>query len=475
MSLDQTFLKIFGEEEKIEPKSKPAEAPGHFSLRVEMNPPSDGAKNSVRTNSPVGRDVISFEEETRLRFPEKAEEEEIGDFVYFGDADFSSDDESDAFTVVPEPSLRFRRRFAEKKRRENSTPFFFNKETAETDSPIISLFSDGRGKSIDKTPEERPILRMDDAVPREEISASSMAETPMKTVSGENFPAEEKAEEKTIESGNIDEVCQTIPLRRGSDAAALTEPFPVAETAGAETLLASAAPKFLTGWPKPFDRLRSRGSREFSLLADAVAESMFRGNKILGFGGWGHQTGVSTLLLGIAGEMTARRFSVLVVDADFQRPGLAAMLGMNVTGGWENLLRYPESVSQSGLLRVEIAGSDRSAHRKTGDREGQTGETFHLLPLRPETVTDAVAASCKKIWFRTILELAELFDLVLIDHGSLKTENDREKVSELLRFGCDGYYLVADRRSAPDPENLELTSLSEERRLPCLGIIENFT
>lgn len=221
----------------------------------------------------------------------------------------------------------------------------------------------------------------------------------------------------------------------------------------------AAIPSYRMGqWPAHCRDIFERGKVEFAELADAVGSAVFKGNRILGFGGWGNGTGVSTLVLGILDEMLRRRRKVLLIDADFQRPQLAEILGIPVESGWENLPRYPESISDCGLVRVDAEQAP-----------------FWFLPLLARGVPEAVAVSCKKRWFHSLLELAERFDLILIDHGSLRTGNDREKVFELLRFGCDGYFIVNDTRSPLGANASRLPAVSDECRLPCLGIIENFT
>ena len=211
-------------------------------------------------------------------------------------------------------------------------------------------------------------------------------------------------------------------------------------------------------WSGKYCEIFRRGADEFAGLADAVEEAARKGNKIFGFGGWGRSTGVTTLVLGILTEMLRRQCRILLVDANFQRPQLAETIGMPAPSlSWEEILDWRETEG-AGLVRVE------------------TGRyPFYLLPLYQDGIADALAASSRKSWFHSFLELAEEFDLVLIDHGSLRTGNDREKVFELLRFGCDGYYLVTDARSGWGGNAVSLPAVSDEYRLPCFGIIENFT
>ena len=438
MSLDQTFLKIFGEEKDSAPREARRE-----------RPQASNVKGTDRKS-----EIFSFEEETRLRYPDAMESDEE-DFTFFSQNDPEND--SEHFTIVPEPSSHFREKLAKKRKETPQPSLFVNKKIREEEAPIISLSTYSEKKVTDRERESSdPESERTDA-PQEVLPEDYPTHLP--------FPG--------AAWDGVSEISEPVEKMGSEDAMATILPFK-AETPSinAAALLESAVPRFLTAWPKSFQKLRQKGAGEFALLADIVTDSIFQGNKILGFGGNGPGAGVTTLLMGIASEMTSRRFSVLVIDANFRHPGMEEFLNDRVTLGWENLIRYPETASESGLLRISLADSLSLRSEKEG-KKGDGG-AFHLLPLAPENVMSAVAASCKKIWLRTLLELSDLFDLVLIDHGSLLSENCDEKISELLRFGCDGYYLIADRRH-PENEGGELTTRSEERHLPCLGIIENFT
>ena len=309
--------------------------------------------------------------------------------------------------------------------------------------------------SLEEERRRRNPCRKDDAAeagPAAEESVLSRTDPPAPETRIE--PAAEPCPNRTRPEPNEPEV---IPLR----AAAPSEP-PSAElpngTAWCDETLESAEVVSMPTWPATCREIFRRGATEFAQLTDVVSAAMRKGNKILGFGGWGNGIGVSTLLLGILVEMLYRRQRVLLLDANFQHPGLAELLDVRAGATWENLSRSAEPDRPSGLVRVET-----------------DPVPFWLLPLSRESLPEAVAASCRKSWFRSFLELTEPFDLVLIDHGSLRSGNPREKVLELLRFGCDGYFMVTDARSPRRGEEAGLPTISDECRLPCFGVIENFT
>ena len=310
--------------------------------------------------------------------------------------------------------------------------------------------------SLEEERRRRNPCRREDAAAGEEDAANE-------TALSETAPsARQLQEEPAAEAGSSrarpePEEPEVIPLR----AAAPLPPQsaePLCETEWCRGTLESAEVVSMPAWPGACREIFRRGEREFAQLADVVIDAARKGNKIFGFGGWGNGCGVSTLLLGILVEMLSRRRRVLLIDANFRHPDLADILDIPPGATWENLSREAGPDCPSGLVRVEADPAP-----------------FWFLPLSREGVPEAVAASCRKSWFRAFLELAEPFDLVLVDHGSLHSGNPREKVLELLRFGCDGYFMVTDARSPLRGDEAALPAVSDECRLPCFGVIENFT
>lgn len=301
-------------------------------------------------------------------------------------------------------------------------------------------------------------------VPNPEIGAFTLAEQRRRRNPLPDFEESNPAERRTDSISPKMTHCQrpepqasilSFPTGEPVDLSAKREQEP--NPGSAVSLITSAPAVRMTEWPAGYRKIYERGFAEFAELADVVDETASTGNRILGFGGWGAHTGVSTLVIGILHEMACRGRNVLLVDANFEHPQTAGQLGLETGSGWENLLWYPENASESGLIRVDSSVSP-----------------FWFLPLTADT-SEARAACREKKWFRSFLELAEPFDLVLIDHGSLRTENDRNKVFELLRFGEDGYFMVTDKRLPSAAGASEFSAVSDESRLPCYGIIENFT
>ena len=319
--------------------------------------------------------------------------------------------------------------------------------------------------------ESEPLRQSDDTVGSKEKIYRLEDEKPVR-------PAAEKA------GAEADEI------KTASEPAGLTEPDKAVESAepseideSAETSETSGDSAFYTalersiitrridGWPELCRRLHESGRDEFGAVARVAEERLLDGRRIIGFGGSGAAAGTSTLLLGLARELVERGFSLLVIDADYQNPSIARLLGLSFEFGWERLASFPEEGPESGLVRVLVA-EESAGH--SGGPEKHEAESFHLLPLSEKNIAAAVAAGCKRSHLSRVLELAGMFDLTLVDHGAFYSGPHREKISELLRFGDDGYFLVGDARTNDPDVEREWISESARHRLPCFGIIENY-
>ncbi|MBR2585776.1 MAG: hypothetical protein IKE64_10150 [Thermoguttaceae bacterium] len=233
----------------------------------------------------------------------------------------------------------------------------------------------------------------------------------------------------------------------------------------------------ISGWPRDISRLLSRGEEAFDQLSDLVERQAAAGTRMLGFGGARHGVGCSTLVLSLAHELVCRHYGVLLVDASFETPALASYFGLEPAAGWEKLLSQQEGRPPEGLLRLQFPRQNPTAGQcfPQGDGAAQPQRCgLFLLPLSPGSVPEAFSASCRRIWLARLLELAESFDMVLVDHGVVVSPDDRRKTEEMLRFGCDGWYLVDDARGSIPEAALGIIEQTELCDLPCLGRIENF-
>ncbi|MDO5553061.1 MAG: cellulose synthase operon protein YhjQ/BcsQ [Planctomycetia bacterium] len=220
--------------------------------------------------------------------------------------------------------------------------------------------------------------------------------------------------------------------------------------------------------PTSCQRMLQRGAAELASLADAIHESRCTGRRILGFKGVDAGTGCSTLLLGVVGEFVRRGLSVLVIDGNFDNPVLASLLNIKVSFGWEEAV-FEKKPLETSLMKVTFPVEKI---KRPGPLRPEA--FFYFLPLAKKSVSRAIVASCKRQWLDRVHEVAEGFDLVLVDMGRCERNTMQEKVFEMLRFGLEGYYLVRDVRKADEVTLRECIECSTEYDLPCLGIVENF-
>ena len=163
--------------------------------------------------------------------------------------------------------------------------------------------------------------------------------------------------------------------------------------------------------------------------------------------------GRSTSLLSIAQESARQGMRTAIVDGDFAQPGLAEMLAVATTTGWEDVLTGETMLSEAMIY----------AER----------EKLSLLPLG-ETVRDKHAIASSLHTAISLAVLSQHYDLVLVDVGPL-CEEPSAAGTLLRRAKFTGALLVQDTRDASADSHL-LFALERlaKLKIPALGVIENF-
>jgi Mrp family chromosome partitioning ATPase len=169
------------------------------------------------------------------------------------------------------------------------------------------------------------------------------------------------------------------------------------------------------------------------------------------------------LALLLARRLAATAVKVVVVDADFEVPQLAARLGMTLESGWENVLTDGLPVWDA---LVESLG-DRVA----------------LLPLAPRSSTSTTQQTAAEFvahhadGIRQHLEtLAKHFDVVLVDAGTMKAARaDAKPRGPLALAGSlNTAIIVSDARVTAPARITELHRRLQEAKIEPLGVAENF-
>ena len=450
MNLDKSFLKIFAEEA----------------------PEENG-------------DILSFER-SRRSFSRGDEGPTLSDELVYFDAH-----QQDA-EAKRRPSERFRaalkKNASDRSPLTPALPFLFAQDeqdylnTKNLNFSLTSYPSGDDAEEDEEEPETELKIFSETDVPSEEESRREnifrIEESQTDRASASQaipYPDEEPtpSSAETIAPVDSDNPTETDETEEPDEPDEPDEPAKPSDSAFYSALERSVITRRIERWPELSRQLYDAGRAEFVAVAEVVEERLLDGRRIIGFGGNGPLAGTSTLLLGLVCELIGRGFSLLLVDADFQNPSLSEQFGLSLERGWEQLADFPKEGPESGLVRVLL---DESALCSPAELHLASEESvsFFFLPLVAKKIAASVAASCKRSHLSRILELAEMFDLVLIDHGSFDLGSGREKIAELLRFGDDGYFLIGDARADRQTAEREWIAETSRRHIPCLGVIENY-
>lgn len=199
-------------------------------------------------------------------------------------------------------------------------------------------------------------------------------------------------------------------------------------------------------WPPNCSRLSRVAAAEVNRLADSIILGTGRGQKVVALVGVAPRQGCTTLALCAAKRLAERGLNVAIIDADAQRPLLAAALGLLPEVGWEDVL--------AGRLPLDevVIESDHDHLAVVPFRGSQAGPGYLL-----KSPSDPTAA---------LRLLRDQYDLVLVDLGHF-AEDETSPLVELIQPMIDSAVLVQNVRSAYSG------SLDKaRRRLSSAGIFE---
>ena len=176
------------------------------------------------------------------------------------------------------------------------------------------------------------------------------------------------------------------------------------------------------------------------------------GRSLLGVGSQSPGAGCTTLVACLARLLVDAGKTVVIVDANFSRPGLGANLGIATENGWEDVLAGNVSLAEAVVHSL--------------------GDRLSLLPLvvggpaaasRLETIHASVTAGV----------LRYHYDLVLFDLGVV-ADPQQGAIARRVIQQCrlDGA-LVAAGRGAAAAQPQQLLRTAPELATICLGVVEN--
>lgn len=217
-------------------------------------------------------------------------------------------------------------------------------------------------------------------------------------------------------------------------------------------------------WPRVCQVLGSRCADQFQGAVDALLAEASKGRSLIGVVGLHSGQGCTTTLLCLAQQLAARNQRVIVLDANFAAPQLAASLGVELQTGsrqdrasggraWQDILERGVPVAEAVV-------------RSKADR-------IDLLPLdgRPTNGPRLAAGLQPAITSGVLLDA---YDLVLVDLGAILQPLSQASILELIRnMRMDAAVVVTGPQPA-DPRELDLVGqLLSQRGCELFGTIEN--
>ncbi len=214
-------------------------------------------------------------------------------------------------------------------------------------------------------------------------------------------------------------------------------------------------------WPELCDTLAGQISDQLDPLAEQLLSESALGRKVIGLIGSRTGEGRTTLALVLARRLADSGAKVLLVDADFESPEMAARLGLGIQSGWPQALAGGHSPWEAMIESLD----DRLA----------------ILPLAPRTAFGAAATVDANDAPADVLRphldtLRQHFDVVLVDAGATKASHSAANETDPLSLaaGFDGAILVADARAASVSRLTDIHRRLLDANIVPLGVAETF-
>src|SRR5262249_22440062 len=142
----------------------------------------------------------------------------------------------------------------------------------------------------------------------------------------------------------------------------------------------------------------------FHSLGEEICREVEGNCKVVAVTGLGRCEGRTTLTLCLARSLAAKK-KLAIIDADFANPCLAHQLGIGPESGWETVLLVTEQLSEISIQSV--------------------ADDIALVPLAVAVGANELARLSYRIAI-SLAELADHYDLVLVDPGPLVNDSPAE-------------------------------------------------
>jgi Mrp family chromosome partitioning ATPase len=207
-------------------------------------------------------------------------------------------------------------------------------------------------------------------------------------------------------------------------------------------------------WPAVCEKLVSRARSKWAPFVDGIVERIGQGEKCIAIASAHRSEGRTSVCLATARELAATGLRPVVVDVDFENPGLARACALSIEIGWDVLAKSDLSLGE--VLVESIA-------------DGVT-----LMPWRGPAVSLADLAGNLRIATAFGL-LKEHYDVVLLDTMPL---GDPRTIADFARFGkaihLDAAYVVQDIRWTLEDQLVTCCTSLGVAGIRVEGIIENY-
>ncbi len=208
-------------------------------------------------------------------------------------------------------------------------------------------------------------------------------------------------------------------------------------------------------WPETCEALNARAGREADELAHELMAEAALGRKVVAISGASLGEGQTTLGLLLARRLAIAGAKVVLVDAHFASPQVAATLGLVVGIGWETVLAMPEKTSLWETMVESL--EDRVTIVPLASRS--------RLQMNPQIA--ARLSGC-------LNELRDSFDVVLVDAGPLSDSEQQMSWLAVRGNGLDAVILLSDTRSAGAHSLTTVSRRFADASIAPLGVAENF-
>lgn len=205
-------------------------------------------------------------------------------------------------------------------------------------------------------------------------------------------------------------------------------------------------------WPGICDRLMKDEHSYFAQAGGKLVAAAKDGLKVLGITGSRRGEGRTTLALCLARCAAQAGLNAALIDADFTRPQLASVIGLEVAYGWQD--------AAQGKIPLAEAAVKSLADKVT------------VLPLEASSVAWPLSLADKRV-SATIRSVAQTHDLVIVDLGPMPAGGEPVfAVDEAAPL--DAVIVLRDLRYATAAETHAIGERLHSSGVEAIGIAENF-